>query len=298
MSDYYGNEKTERRYGQEWTIPSILAWGWVPLRVVRRFVAVIGLTLLCYLVMLCIAPLKWFAPAYARKLLRTVAMTWRTTFPRLLGVRVTTIGRLPDEPFFLVGNHISWIDLFAVPPRATTTYVAMAEMAKIPIVGRIMDGFRPIYVRRKREDTPRVVDAIIAALENGEDIQMAPEAVISPGLKVGRFHAALFEAAVQTRTPVHYGSVYYRTPKGSPPPSQTMLYGPDPYYREPGVLPVDELAAWGPRRSILMHAITLLALPYQELVVRFGREPIWRDDRITFAQDPQQATQDIFKPTH
>ncbi|NIA12440.1 MAG: hypothetical protein GWP08_00060 [Nitrospiraceae bacterium] len=299
MGDPYGSEKTEQRYEQEWTIPTISAWGWVPLRVFRRFVASLGWTILCYLVMLCVTPVAWVAPAYGKKLRKAVAMTWHKTLPLLFGLRVTTIGRKPEEQFFLVGNHISWIDLFALPPRESTRYVAMAETASFPIIGRLMNGLEPIYVRRKREDTPRVLGEIIAALERGEDVQMAPEAVISPGRQVKWFHAALLEAAVQTRTPVHYCSITYRTPKGSQPPSETMIYGPDPYYRSPkGKLSPEELAAWGPKRSFLTHLIILLALPYQEIVVRFGRDPIWRDDRITLANDLQKAIQDIFTPIH
>lgn len=299
MGAPYGSERTEQRCEQEWTIPTIQAWGWVPVRVVRRLVAGLGWTFLCYLVMLCVTPVAWVAPAYGKRLRRAVSMTWHKIFPMMIGLRTTYIGRLPEGQHFLVGNHISWIDVFAAPPRENTRYVAMAESAGFPIVGRLMNGLEPIYSRRKREDTPRVLSEIVAALERGESIRMAPEAVISPGREVKRFHAALFEAAVQTRTPVHYGSVTYRTPKGSRPPSETMIYGPDPYYRSSkGKLPPEELAAWGPQRSFLTHLVVLLALPYQEMVVRFGRAPIWRDDRIALANDLQKATQEIFTPIH
>ena len=134
-------------------------------------------------------------------------------------------------------------------------------------------------------------------LARGQSIMLAPESVISPGRSIQRFRAALLGSAAQDRFPVHYGAIHYHTPWGWPPPSQSVLFGPDPYYRTPeGEIPPAQLEMWGPPRPFLPHLLRLLSLPYHRLTLTLGKDPIIRDDRIVLANALHDAVSELFHP--
>lgn len=167
-------------------------------------------------------------------------------------------------------------------------------------MGRLVKGLNPIFVRRTKEHTATVNDLIVAAIQEGRSIMLAPETpqtTIRPGNGVRQFRGGLLESAVRTKTPVHYLSVSYRTPRGYPPPSQVIVFGPNPFYRTPdGKIPESELRTFGPERSFVWHFLCVLALPWHEFVARFGPEPISGTDRITLANELQDAVQRVFTP--
>ncbi len=296
MSEFSDSRAREARQTVE-SFPTIAAWGFAPLRIAFRL-PVMGLwTIGCYLALLALLPLSLFSPARHRRWSKKVARTWIEIFPRTIGMRITAEGKPPKGQFFLVCNHISWVDFISMNSQFDSRCVTMAEMGGMPILGRIVSAMNPIYVHRVRKDTTRVLTEITDSLRAGESIHMAPEGVISPGREVRRFHASLLESAIVTRTPVHYASLTYRTPDGSPPPSMSMVFGPDPHYKTPeGRIPDSELEAWGPQKSFFVHLLGLLALPYHEIVVRFAPKPIWAEDRFTLANNLQAAVQRIFTP--
>ena len=180
---------------------------------------------------------------------------------------------------------------------APCRYVGMGEIQTMPIVRTILRGFEPIYVYRKREDTNRVVGLMFEALDRRESLYMCPEAVVSPGHEVRRFHTALFEAAIQRETPVHYATFTYTTPPDCLPPSHCILLGPDPYYRdENGNIPQAEIEVWGPERSMLRHLVNFLSCRTHTIAIRFGDEPIWRDDKFELANATWESVRRHFTP--
>jgi 1-acyl-sn-glycerol-3-phosphate acyltransferase len=217
--------------------------------------------------------------------------------PALLGLRRTVYGSPPEAPYFLVNNHITWLDFVTMNSLCDGRAVIMEEMLSMPFLGPFFKGLDPILTRRVKEEVPRVIEEVTAAIKRGDSILMAPEGVITPGRKVRRFRPSLLEAPVQCATPVHYASITYRTPPGSPPASQRVLFGPDPHYPWPGgKIPEAEYEGWGPRRTFVGHLVRLLALPWCEVVVRFAPEPITAPDCVSLAADLQRAVQDIFTP--
>jgi 1-acyl-sn-glycerol-3-phosphate acyltransferase len=215
----------------------------------------------------------------------------------ILGIRIKWIGQPPASPYFLVCNHLSWQEIFVVNCSCDVVCVLQAEDKKLPFVGTLITGIRPIFFRRAREHTPHGIARMVETIQERKNLVLAPEGVVGPGREVRRFHAGLLQAAVQTRCPVHYLSFTYRTPEGWPPPSRVALFGPDPFFRTPdGRIPESELEAWGPERSFFLHLLGILALPWHEIIVRFAPEPISADDRIVLANRLHDAVQRIFTP--
>lgn len=271
-----------------------------PFRAIARLAAILALSLGCRLAMLCVLPVAIVSRSTCRRARKRIARGWIRGMMSSIGTRLVVHGTLPRPPFFIVLNHMSWIDLFAVASLLDATLVAEDPVSRAPIVGRIVRALNPIFVRRVKEDTQRVNDLMVETIESGGSIILAPETPITtipPGSGVRMFRAGLFQSAVRTDKPVHYLNLTYETPKGYPPPTKSLLYGPNPYYLTPdGEFPESELEMWGPPRSFLWHALGLLALPWHRIVITFGAEPMADTDRIDLANRLHDAIEKAFVP--
>lgn len=236
----------------------------------------------------------------ARRILRRIGRAWLLGVRRIIGIRVVVHGTPPPEPFFLVCNHLAWLDMYAFCSVVDATSIVEEPIGRIPVIGPLVEALEPIFVRRTKEDTPRVKALMVEALESGKNLLMAPETpetTIRRGTGVRMFRAGLLEAAVAAKKPVHYMSATYRTPPGWPPPSKVMIFGPNPYLRTPdGRIPESEIAMYGPEKPFLPHVLGVLALPWQEVDITFGPDAIWNEDRITLANALHDAVERLFIP--
>jgi 1-acyl-sn-glycerol-3-phosphate acyltransferase len=238
-----------------------------------------------------------FSATLAKRWRHAIARRWISVLPSLLGMRVTVVGRVPEKPYFIVNNHITWFDFLTMSKLCDTRAVVMAEMLSTPVLGTLVKGLGGIPTRRLAEDTPRCIAEMMATLRSGQNVLLAPEGNISPGREVRRFRPRLLEAAVRCNFPVHYASITYRTPKGCPSAAERVLFGPDPHFPWPdGKIPEAEFEGWGTQRSFLSHLVRALALPHFEIIVRFGRNPIRGTNPVQLANELQQAVTRIFTP--
>lgn len=283
------------RFTHAWVLAGIPLWG--PLRATVRLAAGLFWILSCYLLSLFSSILCFLRVPGATALRERISILWFHGMRAIIGMRIRQIGAQPQQPYFMVVNHLTWGDLFAMMCLCRARYVLQADDGTFPFLGRLVRALNPVFVHRVREDVPHARRTMEEAIEQGDSLLMAPEGVVGPGKEVRRFRAALLDAAVRKEQPVHYASLTYRTPEGCPPPSQSVLFGPDPYFRTPdGKIPQSELDAWGPERSFLLHFLGLLALPWHEVTVHFAPTPIWHAERIALANHLQAAVQKIFVP--
>lgn len=268
-----------------------------PVRVVVRLTCLTFWVFLCWCALILASTAAFVAPSWAAATRRGISHVWVRCTVRLLGMRIVVKGAVPAPPYLLVINHVTWGDYFLVNRVCDAVCLLQSADENYPFVGRLMKGLDPIFVDRVPEDVPRVKRSMIKAMEEGKNLLMAPEATVSPGKVVRRFHAAFLDPAAQMGRPVHYASVTCRTPHGCPPASKAVLFGPDPFYRTAnGRIPDSELEAWGPERSFLMHFLRLLALPWHEFTMTFGPDPIADTNRIALANRLHDAVQAIFTP--
>lgn len=118
-------------------------------------------------------------------------------------------------PVLIVANHVSWLDVYVLNTIAGSRYVAKAEVATWPLAGAITRGFRTIFLRRGSiRDAKRVKDVVATALRDGERVVVFPEGTTTDGAAVARFHAAMFQAAVDAGVPVQAVAIRYRRDDG------------------------------------------------------------------------------------
>lgn len=136
----------------------------------------------------------------------------------LLGIDVVVVGQpCPDgEPVLLAPNHVSWLDVWAVNAAAPARFVAKAEVARWPVAGTITTGFGAVFIKRGcPRDAWRVKNRLAAHLDARERVAGFPEGTTTDGSRVGHFHPALFQAAVDAGSLVQPVAIRYRAPDGS-----------------------------------------------------------------------------------
>lgn len=96
-----------------------------------------------------------------------------------------------------IGNHVSWLDIYAVQSVTAARFVAKSELAAWPVLGRLMRNAGTVFIERaKRADTLRINQTVSQHLEAGEVIAIFPEGTTSDGRDVLKFHGNLLQAAI------------------------------------------------------------------------------------------------------
>ena len=127
-------------------------------------------------------------------------------------MRIATKGTPPKQPFLLVSNHVSYIDIILFFTQINTIFVAKGDLQHWPVFNLLIKVADTIFIdRARKKDVMRVNDLIRKALQNNEGIVVFPESTSSCGNRVLRFKPSLFEYAAQNNFPFSYASIYYET---------------------------------------------------------------------------------------
>ena len=136
---------------------------------------------------------------------------WSAKMFRMLGMRLAVQGRFRPGAKLIVANHVSWLDIMAVHavcPEAR--FVSKAEVRHWPLVARLVDSARTLYLERGRaRDALRVVHQMAEALQQGDTVAVFPEGTVGDGHALLPFHANLLQAAISTATPVQPVALRY-----------------------------------------------------------------------------------------
>ncbi len=289
------NELPPLKHLCKWVFPGFPLW--YPLRAALRLLALPLWTLWCWLMNLVLAPLGLVSPRDLRNSRKRLSRLWCRGMLAIMGTRVAARGDLPPQPFFLVTNHITGMEAFAINAIFDMTCPIAMYIKGQPVLGRLIAGLDPLWVSQKKSETVDLNARIIGELRNGQSIVIAPEGDISPGRFVRRFRAGMLEPAAMIGFPVHYASVTYTTPPGWPPASKAVVYGPDAERAKMvGGLSDEEKALWGDRGPFYRYFLGLLALPWHDLVVRFAPDPIVAEDKFALANELHDAVEAILVP--
>jgi 1-acyl-sn-glycerol-3-phosphate acyltransferase len=203
---------------------------------------------------------------------------WSRLLLRALGGRLTVQGPPPSTPYLLVSNHLSWVDILTLGACVGGVFVARADLDGWPLVGAICRVVDTLFIdRASKRDLLRVAGLAERRLAAGGGVIFFVEGTTGHGDRILPFKPSLLEVAAQTRTPVHYATLAYRTPAGEPPASQAVSW-------------------WGDA-PFIPHAARLASLPGFEARVTFGAEPVIDGDRKQLAAHLREAMEAIFEPT-
>jgi len=189
---------------------------------------------------------------------------WSLGTLRLLGVRVKIHGTVPPQPFFLVTNHLGYLDIAVIASQVPCTFVSKSEVAGWPVFGTLASLAGTLYVDRKsKRDAGRVSRLIPEHFAVGGSLALFAEGTSTAGYEVAPFRSPLLEYPASARFPVHCGALKYKAPRGFPPASLTMCW-------------------WGDA-DFLPHFLNLFRMPGMEAEIAFACEPVSGDDRKSLA---------------
>ena len=194
---------------------------------------------------------------------------FRSTSQRLLALlraEVRMSGLVPEPPFLLVTNHLSYVDVLVLASRLPARFVAKAEVRRWPLLGPLCRGFGTIFIDRSdRRDIPRVLAEIEQALGRGEGIVLFPEGTSSSGESILPFRSPLLALPARLGLPVHAAALRY----------------------DPGSV------AWWGERSLAPHLLDLFRLQRIAATVDFAPEPVIDENRKRLAERLREAVRDL-----
>lgn len=216
-------------------------------------------------------PVQWLAVRFGWPVRRRVPVLFHRLACRLLGVRITTLGRrVNEQPLLIVANHVSWLDISVITTVAPVVFVAKREVAQWPVVGLLARMQRSIFVdRTRRHETRKVNGEIARRLAEGDLVVLFAEGTSSDGNRVLAFRTALLGAARDALAEASGAGQVWIQPLSI---AYTSMLG----------LPLGRAGrhavAWYGRAALWPHLRRLAARGAIDVVVNWG-EPVAYDER-------------------
>ena len=247
-------------------------------RLIWRGPALLLAALAAWLPLLVLRPLlARRAPRAWRAVRRSVLRRWGRASLAILGCRVTVRGEPPKEPFLLISNHISYVDIFLLSAFTPGRFVSKAEIGDWPVIGAMCRTADIIFVDRgRRRDVTKVGEKIAEALAAGDPVILFPEGTSTPGNEVAPLKPSLLAPAAGQELDVHWVVVRYETP-----PDET-----------PAFLSV----AWWGDMAMTPHAPDLLKLRRIDAQIEFGEGTVRSADRKVLARRLREQMAGSFRP--
>ena len=147
---------------------------------------------------------------------------------RILGGRLRIEGEPPAAPFFLVSNHLSYVDILVLASCLDGFFIAKIEIRHWPLFGLLSRTVGTLFIDRElRRDVVRVNGLIEEVLDSGYGVILFPEGTSTQGHEVAAFRSALLDYPARRGMPVHVAAVGYRTPPGELPAHLAMCWWGD-----------------------------------------------------------------------
>ncbi|HEY7786882.1 MAG TPA: lysophospholipid acyltransferase family protein [Casimicrobiaceae bacterium] len=154
-------------------------------------------------------------PSLDRHARRARVRRWSRQLLHLLNIDIRMNGALAHPNVVVVANHVSWLDIFALHAVGPVRFIAKSEIARWPLIGRLVRGVGTLFlVRSRRRDTHRVNIEIARALAEGDIVAIFPEGTVTDGRIVLPFKGSLLQPIVDAAGHVQPVAIRYRTPAG------------------------------------------------------------------------------------
>lgn len=231
-----------------------------------------------YLLWLLVAPVVFLFAQPRRRWRNFIFRNWARTIVRVLGIKIRTHAIVPATPFFLVSNHLSYLDIVVLASQLDCVFIAKREVRSWPVFGLLSRSMETIFIDRTRAaDIPRVNALIADTLQQGQNIVVFPEGTSTKGADVLPFKPSLLEPAARGNFPVAYASISYRTP--------------------PEEVPAHLSVCWWGAMTLMPHLWGVFRLSAIDATVTFGRETLRAADRKELARRLHEAVTTIFTPS-
>jgi 1-acyl-sn-glycerol-3-phosphate acyltransferase len=150
--------------------------------------------------------------AHAR---RVRVRRWSRRLLHLMNIDIRMTGALCHPNVIVVANHVSWLDIFALHAVGPVRFIAKAEIARWPLLGRLVGGVGTLFIERaRRHDTHRVNQQVADALAAGDIVAVFPEGTTTDGGSLLPFKGSLLQPIVDAAGLLQPVAIRYRTHDG------------------------------------------------------------------------------------
>ncbi len=250
---------------------------WVEMRRHLRLAGIVLSTLLVFGMWVCCWPVSMVAPGQMRPIRRQLIKLWSRMCLAIIGMKLSTYGRAPKPPCFLVANHISHVDIWVMGALTGAVFVAKADMKTWPLMGWFMSCSHQIFIKRESlRDATRVIGLLNEVLDEQDALVVFAEGRCSPGAEVLSFRPSLLQVAAERNFPVHYAAITYATAEGEPAASDSISWW-----------------RWEPLADQMKR---MLRLSGSTAKVYFCQHPVQSMDRKELARRAEAGCRELFEP--
>lgn len=121
----------------------------------------------------------------------------------------------PSKSALWVSNHVSWLDIPVLGAGARVFFLAKAEIASWPLLGKLAKGGGTLFIKRGSGDSNRVKDQITQFLKQDIPVLFFPEATTSDGTYIKKIHGRLLGAAIEAQKPIQIALLCYVNQEGN-----------------------------------------------------------------------------------
>ena len=212
-----------------------------------------------------------------RTLRRRLLRAWGYCFAFVAGLRIEVKGAPPMPPFYMVCNHLSYLDMLILARQTGCIFVSRGDVEQWPFFGAVARSLYILFINRTdKRDTARVNRLIAQTISEGDGIVVFPESRVCCGVDIDPFKSPLLQPPIDLDMPVHFATIYYRTPDNGP--SEGALcswWRPEPFYT---------------------HLYRFLRYPGAVGTIHFGETPLRDEDRKVLAKRLEEAVRANFIP--
>lgn len=214
-----------------------------------------------------------------------IRITWKNRIIQLwarctelsTGMNLVLEGTPPKPPFFLVCNHLSYIDVVPLWKYLDATFIAKSEVSKWPFFGIATKILGVLFIDRNlKGDVKRVNKLISENISDRQGVILFPEGTSTKGENVLPFNSSLLFYPAVSRIPVHYASITYKTQDNEPPAYLRICW-------------------WGDM-PFLSHLYSLFKVRAFEAKITFGELPESEGNRKKLAKKLHSKIQQQFEP--
>lgn len=206
-----------------------------------------------------------------------VIKKWAYLTSLLIGMKINIKGSPPDPPFFLVSNHLSYIDVIPLWYFLDATFIAKSEIKSWPFFGWATKILGVLFIDRKlKRDVHRLNNLISKTISEEQGVILFPEGTSSKGEQVLAFNAPLLKYPAVNNMPVSFASVSYTSFEKNYPAHLNICW-------------------WG-EMSFFPHFWNLLKISGFEVDITFGDYRVANTNRKILAEKLHQTVSQKFTP--
>ena len=231
------------------------------------------------LIILAFCKIPLFSKNFYYSVKRKLMPSFAKVLARIVGMEISKFGQAPDAPFFLVSNHLGYIDIIPLWIYTGGTFIAKREIREWPFFGTAAKLVGILFIdRENKRDISRVNSLLKGAMNEHQGIILFPEGTSTSGEEVLSFHAPLLQFPAIEEIPVSYASISYSTNDETKPASHYVCW-------------------WGDM-TFFSHFFNLLKIKSFKAEIVFGDKKVTNKNRKKLAAALHQQVKGNFTPVY